>query len=504
MKGCVAGTPAGASTFVVRKRSTMTRKLGRITSWASWSLLLGWAMSSLDAVSAQSWYASPGTYSQPGTATSVSQSSVVSTPAQIQLQLAWLADPATFPLNLSLQTTSAGLTIVGTVPTAKMKQQILDRASQILGTQPLDSMTVVPNMIVHLPGPIAPGVLESRVSDRIAKWFPDRATKIQVHADAQGKVTLWGTVVTREEELMVCRVLHGMVECSCVMSRLSLGVSRPDSPTKSAEVSVWKASDGRPTTNALPMVQPATAAPGPSAPPIKVTAVHPPEPVQQVTWASSAVPAQAVTSAGTPVVPIKSPATPVLLPVPPPVPPARPKLPESPRPTVVASTAMVAPGQPYESVVTVACWVDGSGKPLKSIPFLEGMPSKSSSGGRTVVDIVRVPEAAPGVVATDPVTAPVPLPLPIVAPTANVPNVSAVTSASMPTAKLTLAQIQGLVEKACGKGARNVSVHYLPNGMLEVRLDVSSQPLAEEMFNRIVSIPELGPAQLSVNPTVVP
>src|SRR5262249_47295615 len=107
MKGCVAGRPAGASTFVVRKRSTMTRKLGRIISLGSWVLLLGWAMSGLDAVSAQSWYASPSTYAQPGTATSVSPSRVVSQPAQIQLQLAWLADPATFSLDLSLQNTSA-------------------------------------------------------------------------------------------------------------------------------------------------------------------------------------------------------------------------------------------------------------------------------------------------------------------------------------------------------------------------------------------------------------
>jgi hypothetical protein len=403
-----------------------------------------------------------------------------------------------------LQTTPAGLKIVGTVPTAKMKQQILDKATQSLGAPPLDSMMVVPNMIVHLPGPVVPKVLESRVSDRIAKWFPDRAAKIQVHADAQGKVTLWGTVATREEELMVCRILHGMTECSCVVSRLSLGVSRPDLPTKSQDVSVWKASEGWPTTNALPKVQAVMSTAGPSVPAINAGAGRPPEPVQQVVWATSGSPSQTVTSAGIPIVPVKNSVTPILVPVPPPVPPAGPKLAESPRPVVVASTATVGPGQPYESVATVACWVDGTGKPLKSIPFLEKVPPKSSPGGRTAVDMVRVPAAAPPVVATDPVPASVPVSLPKVTPTVIVANEGMIVTSSAPKSKLALPQIKALVEKACGKEARNISVRYLPNGMLEVNLDVSSQPLAETLFDRIVTIPELGPAQLSVNPNVVP
>jgi hypothetical protein len=60
------------------------------------------------------------------------------------------------------------------------------------------------------------------------------------------------------------------------------------------------------------------------------------------------------------------------------------------------------------------------------------------------------------------------------------------------TPQLSLAEVRALVLKACGKQASNIAVKYLPDGKLEVRLDVANETLAPQIYDRIVNIRELG------------
>ena len=44
----------------------------------------------------------------------------------------------------------------------------------------------------------------------------------------------------------------------------------------------------------------------------------------------------------------------------------------------------------------------------------------------------------------------------------------------------------------------NVTARYLSDGKLEIRLQVTDESLASVMFDRITTIPELGPYQMKV------
>jgi hypothetical protein len=59
------------------------------------------------------------------------------------------------------------------------------------------------------------------------------------------------------------------------------------------------------------------------------------------------------------------------------------------------------------------------------------------------------------------------------------------------------------VEKACGHQARNIGFRYLPDGKLEISLDVSSETLAPAMIDRINAIPQVAPLKPWVRVHVV-
>jgi hypothetical protein len=102
------------------------------------------------------------------------------------------------------------------------------------------------------------------------------------------------------------------------------------------------------------------------------------------------------------------------------------------------------------------------------------------------VPIVQTAAAAP--------KKPAPLPTPAPSPVQH-------QEPAPPTGKMSTAQVKQLVEKYCGNNARDLAVRYLADGTLEVQLHVASQAVSDAMFDRIVTIPELGPYQMKVSVT---
>jgi hypothetical protein len=81
---------------------------------------------------------------------------------------------------------------------------------------------------------------------------------------------------------------------------------------------------------------------------------------------------------------------------------------------------------------------------------------------------------------------------PVSTPQVSLAEVPAQAKRPASTPQLPLAEVRALVSKACGKQVSNIAVRYLPDGKLEVRLDVANEALAPQMYDRIVNIRELG------------
>src|SRR5262245_60413178 len=104
----------------------MKRKTRRLAKWASWGLFLGWGFSSFSGAQGQTWtpYPNGPSGAQTPTYAVVTQTGgmALDEGLEVRVHLGWLADPSTFPLHLKLQSTGAGLKVVGAVPNAVVKQ----------------------------------------------------------------------------------------------------------------------------------------------------------------------------------------------------------------------------------------------------------------------------------------------------------------------------------------------------------------------------------------------
>jgi hypothetical protein len=182
-----------------------------------------------------------------------------------------------------------------------------------------------------------------------------------------------------------------------------------------------------------------------------------PEVIKKTAWVSSSqTPIPATTAAVAQ--PVKQP-----LPLPlPPVPPA---------PTPKAKAAMTP--APTKTSPTLFPLLQATKKPVTQPP----VPTKP-----TVVP------AKPAPMLTNPLKF-------LVKPATETPDIAPV---STPASTMPVTQVKSLVEKRCGTSARVANVRYLPDGNLEIRMAVASDATAPQIFDQIMSIPELAPYRMKV------
>lgn len=140
--------------------------------------------------------------------------------AEIQVELAWLADPVTFPFHLQARATEAGLEARGYVPTEAARDRALELARQKSRMTVIDALRIHPTLVQSRAGEPA-AVVQQAAAAVLAEAYPDHATKFAIQVQPRGQVRVLGEVPSREEQLAISKRLRRVRGCTSVDNQLS-------------------------------------------------------------------------------------------------------------------------------------------------------------------------------------------------------------------------------------------------------------------------------------------
>jgi len=138
---------------------------------------------------------------------------------EIRVELAWLADPQTFPYELAARATGATLEVGGQAPNGAVR----DHALQIAREQ--SGLPVVDRLLIQ-PGAGNPSIrmgdanLCHAAGEALSRMLAGHNEPFQVSADPSGQVTLLGTVPSCEEKLRISRRMSQLPGCTSVLNSM--------------------------------------------------------------------------------------------------------------------------------------------------------------------------------------------------------------------------------------------------------------------------------------------
>jgi hypothetical protein len=143
---------------------------------------------------------------------------------EIKTQLAWLANPGTFPYALKAQVKGSSMEVSGILPTASLHAEAVRIARDECGMPVKDNIAT--NAHAAVPPTSKPAQVLSRdINNTLAEAMPRLFDGMTISVWMRGQVVLKGTVATLEDKLAASRCLQGVAGCSCVVNQLQ--VSRP-------------------------------------------------------------------------------------------------------------------------------------------------------------------------------------------------------------------------------------------------------------------------------------
>jgi hypothetical protein len=140
---------------------------------------------------------------------------------EVNVEVAWLADPLTFPYYLEAHATDSQLEVRGYVPNKTVREQAL-RIAQVYSSLPVaDSMKEHPSLLVR-PSQMSPQQLHSSVTSSLRVALPKQYQQLKVECGNDGKVYVVGVVNTLEEKMAVSHALRRLHGCTSVQNSTSL------------------------------------------------------------------------------------------------------------------------------------------------------------------------------------------------------------------------------------------------------------------------------------------
>jgi hypothetical protein len=136
---------------------------------------------------------------------------------EIQVEIAWLADPLTFPYFLEARTTGSNLEVRGYVPNKAVRDHALNLARVYSALPVVDAVKEHTSLQVRT-GQMSPQQLHSAVSLALREALPRQAPSLQVRCDPDGKVVVTGQVQSAEEKLTVSHSLRRLYGCTSVQN----------------------------------------------------------------------------------------------------------------------------------------------------------------------------------------------------------------------------------------------------------------------------------------------
>ncbi len=167
-----------------------------------------------DAQLLQRWFG-PKTPERPAAAKSASSNPHRTT--EINVEVAWLADPITFPYYLEAHASGSKLEVRGYVPNKAVREHAL-RIAQVYSSLPVaDSMKEHGNLPVKSSKMSAPQ-LQKSVQSSLRVALPKQHQQLKVECGADGKVFVLGTVSTPEDKMAVSSSLRRLHGCTSVQN----------------------------------------------------------------------------------------------------------------------------------------------------------------------------------------------------------------------------------------------------------------------------------------------
>jgi hypothetical protein len=473
---------------------------------------------------------------QPGAADGKRPAALSHRAVEIQIELAWLTDPLTFPFPLHAQATESGVEVHGCVTSAAVRDRAIKIAAQRTPLPVSDQVKVQTSLEKTSEKPDASGsakrykaeVLQAMVIQQLKTACGREASAVQVACNDVGLVQLTGTVASREEQLTIAQQLQHVPGCACVVSQERVPGANEESvvapPAASPPSSVPKLSATSP--NSVPVPAPWSSA--------KTTPAVPPAPTSKDVAAPAPLPALP-SLANSNVQPLPPPSQAAKIPTPDPVPPSAtlPVRPVAPLPPIVPSTAAsprtnvkAAPtgpaplvlGDPYVTTGVVlisdpepiavptpkatAPQAPAAVQKAPALPTPPVVPSVSALPEQKVVVVSTLTSTPTPTLAT---TAPTPLPALAPVPTApkmptvpvttapvqaqKAPNVPAPPPAAIPAS--VVAGLKAAVERTCGPRIRDVAVVPQTGKIVLIRFAAQNSEEATQFWNRIQAMPEL-------------
>jgi hypothetical protein len=137
---------------------------------------------------------------------------------EIGVELAWLADPVTFPYYLQARLEGATLAVRGFVPDKVVRDHALRLARLYCSYSVTDAMKEHPSLRVR-PGQATPAQLQTAVVSALREALSkQQAHGLQIQCAADGKVTLRGPLPSAEAKLAASRALRRMYGCTSVQN----------------------------------------------------------------------------------------------------------------------------------------------------------------------------------------------------------------------------------------------------------------------------------------------
>jgi hypothetical protein len=141
---------------------------------------------------------------------------------EMQVELAWLSDPMTFPFGLVAHAGPRGMEVHGYVPTNSIRQRVLQLAQQHSTLPPVDMLKLHPAMALRFAGSVSPAAAEQDAYDLLSEALGTSAANLWVMISYDGRVTVCGSVGSLDDQLKACKCLRRLKQCTSVVNQLSL------------------------------------------------------------------------------------------------------------------------------------------------------------------------------------------------------------------------------------------------------------------------------------------
>lgn len=145
------------------------------------------------------------------------------------VEVAWLQEPATYPLHLRAdqQPGQEVVVLTGFVPSDRLREKAVAIAKQTLGT-----VTLLDQLVVHsqmaLPMEVTTAANQAHVlQDSLERVIPGITRGLQLSVDQQGVASILGKIDSFEDRRKIIRALQGIPGCTSIHYDLRVTATTP-------------------------------------------------------------------------------------------------------------------------------------------------------------------------------------------------------------------------------------------------------------------------------------